>query len=254
MMKQSEKEQQSQVVKPDCGFIFQSPRQVLKDNIRGVQLLFDSFARQITSYFSGIFRVAIQANLNSVDQLTFSEFAQGLTNPCCVAVLNWQSLPSSVLINLSPKIALPIVDRLCGGEGNTPIVSRVLTDIESALLKKIAQGMADILSDTMYEYRLGRHLLTVTSFEVNPLFIQQAFAPNDIVLSVVMVFKFGANSGNIEFCLPMFCWNQFCRHCRLIGGFHARTKWKKTAIPMGFLRLWKMLKSLFHVGWGKPLF
>ena len=42
----------------------------------------------------------------------------------------------------------------------------------------------------------------MSAIEVNPLFVQQAMAPNEIVMSVTIDVKFGVQSGSIEFCLP----------------------------------------------------
>jgi len=203
VMKKSEETNKAQVVRPRVRvYDFKRPDKFSKDHLRSMQLLFDNFSRLLTSYFSGLFRMTIQANVSSVDQITYEEFAKGLPNPCSVAVIEWKSLPSNMLVNFSPKVALPMVDRLCGGPGNTSVVSRTLTEIESAVLKRVAQTMSDILSDTLEEFNISKHELLVSSIEVNPLFIQQVMAPNDIVLSIIVRMKFGAQSGNIEFCLP----------------------------------------------------
>jgi flagellar motor switch protein FliM len=95
-----------------------------------------------------------------------------------------------------------MVDRLCGGTGDSVSLSRVLTDIETAVLTRVAETMTDMLSVTLREFKVEEHNLKVNSIELNPLFIQQAMAPNDVVLSVILKMKFGAHSGNIEFCLP----------------------------------------------------
>lgn len=181
---------------------FRRPDKFTKDQLRGAQLLFDDFSRQLTSYFSGLFRMAIHANVNSIDQITYQEFAKGLSSPCCVGVVNWGSLPSSLLVNLSLKVALPMLDRLCGGGGNPPGLSRTLTEIEMAMTRRIVQSMSDILHDSLKEFHIEAEDLTVSTLEVNPLFVQQAMAPNDMVLSVSVAIKFGAQTGTVEFCLP----------------------------------------------------
>ncbi|HHW18201.1 MAG TPA: flagellar motor switch protein FliM [Firmicutes bacterium] len=203
MLKKTEEEHKPQVIKPRLRvYDFKRPDKFSKDHLRGAQLLFDNFARLLTSYFSGLFRLAIHANVSSVDQITYEEFAKGVGNPCSVAVIEWKTLPSNVLVSFSPKLALPMVDRLCGGPGNASAVSRGLTEIEAAVLRKVAQTMTDIFSDTLRDFNIEKHDLVVSALEVNPLFVQQAMAPNDIVLSVILSLRFGSISGNIEFCLP----------------------------------------------------
>jgi len=192
-----------QIAKPRLRvYDFRRPDKFSKDQLRGVQLLFDNFSRQLTSYCSGLFRMAIHANVISLDQVTYQEFAKGLSSPCCVGILNWGNLPSNMLVNLSLKVVLPMLDRMCGGGGNPPAISRTLTEIEAAMARKLIQSMADILGDSAGEFRISAGNLTVSSLEVNPLFVQQALPPNDMVLSVSVGVKFGAQSGTIEFCLP----------------------------------------------------
>ncbi len=203
MINEGTKDAETQVVKPRLRvYDFKRPDKFSKDHLRGVQLLFDNFSRLVISYFSGLFRLAIHSNVVSVDQVTYEEFSTGLSSPCSVAVVEWGSLSSNMLVDFSPQIALLMVDRLCGGSGNATAVSRALTEIETAVLRRIAETMAGILSTALKEFNIEQHDLRVASIEVNPLFVQQAMAPNDIVMSVTIGIKFGTQSGNMEFCLP----------------------------------------------------
>ena len=204
MIAKSTDDDRAKVVKPRLRvYDFKRPDKFSKDHLRGVQLLFDNFCRLVTSYFSGLFRLAIHSNVVSVDQVTYEEFSADLSSPCSVAVVDWEPLPSNMLVNFSPQIALQMVDRLCGGPGNTTttVVSRALTEIETAVLRRVAETMADILTTALkVQYRRTQAFCVVNRGE--PLFVQQAMAPNDIVMSVTIDVKFGTQSGSIEFCLP----------------------------------------------------
>ncbi|HHX29583.1 MAG: flagellar motor switch protein FliM [Bacillota bacterium] len=203
VIKKSETDMKPQIAKPRLRvYDFRRPDKFSKDHLRGAQLLFDNFSRQLTSYFSALFRMAIHVGVNSVDQITYQEFAKGLANPCCVGVVTWGDLPSNMLVSLGMKVALPMLDRLCGGGGNPPGISRSLTEIELAMSKRVAQSMVDIFRDTLRECRIDAKDLLVSSMEVNPLFVQQALPPNDMVLSVSVGIRFGSQSGTVEFCLP----------------------------------------------------
>lgn len=192
----------SQVVKARLRvYDFGRPDKFSKDHIRGAQLLFDNFSRQLVSYFSALLRMPIHAEVSSVDQMTYQEFSQELANPCSVAVVSWSNLPSNMLSNISLNVILPMLDRVCGGPGNMPGESRPLTEIEMAMSRRLVQGMSDILSSTMKEFNIN-HELSVMALETNPVFIQQAMAPNDMVLSVSLILKFSQQVGFVEFCLP----------------------------------------------------
>ena len=203
VIKKSDAEAKPQVAKARLRvYDFRRPDKFTKDQLRGVQLLFDNFSRQLTSYFSGIFRMAIHANVNSIDQITYQEFAKVLSSPCCVGIVNWGKLPSNMLVNVSLKVALPMLDRLCGGGGNPPGISRTLTEIEMAMTRRMVQNMADLLRISLREFHVQDEDIVVNSLEVNPLFIQQALPPSDMVLSASVALKFGAQTGTVEFCMP----------------------------------------------------
>jgi len=203
LIKKDETETKPQIAKPRLRvYDFKRPDKFSKDHLRGAQLLFDNFSRQLTSHFSALFRMAIHAGVSSVDQVTYEEFAKELTNPCCVGIVNWGQLPSNMLVSIGMRVVLPMLDRLCGGGGTSPGVNRSLTEIELAMSKRIAQSIVDIFRDTLREYRIDARDLVISAMEVNPLFVQQALPPNDMVLSVSVAIRFGSQTGTLQFCLP----------------------------------------------------
>lgn len=202
VLKTKEDEALSQVAKARLRvYDFKRPDKFSKDHLRGAQLLFDGFSRQLTSYFSGLLRMPVHTEVSSVDQVTYGEFAAGLSTPCCVAVVSWGQLSGNMLTNMSLRVILPVLDRLCGGMGASGAATRVLTEIEVAMSRKLTQSMCDILSATLKEFNIDLNL-SVMSLETNALFIEQAMAPNDMVLAATVTIKLGNQSGLVEFCLP----------------------------------------------------
>lgn len=181
---------------------FKRPDKFSKDHLRGAQLMFDSFGRQTTSYFSGLLRMAVHFEVESIDQLTYAEFSRELSNPCCVAIVRLGELPSSMLVNAHLRVMLPMLDRLCGGEGNSPGFSRTLTEIEVSMVRRILMAITRIFGETLEDFNMGHNRPDISSIEVNPYFIQQIMAPSDMVLSASVLVRFGTQSGRIEFCLP----------------------------------------------------
>lgn len=181
---------------------FKRPDKFSRDQLRGMQLIYDNFSRQLTAFLSTFFRKAVRTTVNLVDQITYGEFSSGLSDPCCVVAAQWKPLPSTVLLSLSPDMAIAMVDRLLGGEGKIGIGARQLTDIEATVFKKVAGAVFDIFRQVIEDLGIGRYSIDVSAIETNPLFIQQAMAPNEIVLSVSIQLGFGGESGSIEFITP----------------------------------------------------
>lgn len=181
---------------------FRRPDKFSKDHLRGAELLFDHYTRQLTSHLSAQFRMAVHADVASIEQTTYEEYMEHISNPCCVVIVNWGELPSNMLIDLSLKLVLPMLDRLCGGSGNVPSISRILTEIEMGMTRQLSEELVSVLETSVKESKLEQGDLAVSSLEVNPLFVQQVMPPGEMVLSVTIRVKFGSHSGNLEFCLP----------------------------------------------------
>lgn len=180
---------------------FKRPDKFSRDQLRGMQLIYDNFSRQLTAFLSTFFRKAVHATVSLVDQITYGEFSSGLSDPCCVVAAQWKPLPSTVLMNLGPEMAIAMVDRLLGGEGKLGL-SRQLTDIEATILRKVAGAIFDLFGQVIEDLGIGKYSMDVSAIETNPLFIQQAMAPNEIVLSVSIQLSFGGESGSVEFITP----------------------------------------------------
>ncbi|MBE3518690.1 MAG: flagellar motor switch protein FliM [Firmicutes bacterium] len=181
---------------------FRRPDKFSRDHLRGMQLIYDNFSRQLTAFLSTFFRKAVHTTVSLVDQITYGEFSSGLSDPCCVVAAQWKPLPSTVLMSMGPEMAIAMVDRLLGGEGKLGIRARQLTDIEMTIFRKVAGAMFDLFAQVVEDLGIGKYSISVSAIETNPLFIQQAMAPNEIVLSVSVQLSFGGESGTLEFVTP----------------------------------------------------
>ncbi len=64
-------------------------------------------------------RTIVEVKLSSVDQLTYGEFVFSLENMTCFNVMRAEGLDGHMILDLTPSIIFPIVDRLLGG-GSRP--------------------------------------------------------------------------------------------------------------------------------------
>ena len=60
---------------------FRRPDRVSKDQMRTLQNLHESYARQFSTTLTNFLRTFIEIELVSVDQLTYSEFVMSISNP-----------------------------------------------------------------------------------------------------------------------------------------------------------------------------
>src|ERR1041385_501426 len=78
-----ERKRETQAVK----FDFRRPDRIPKSQIRAIHLLHDNFVRNLVSSLSNYLRCFVTVNLLSVEQLSYTEFLDGLPSPPCTVSL-----------------------------------------------------------------------------------------------------------------------------------------------------------------------
>lgn len=180
---------------------FKRPERVSKEQMRAFQALHEGFSREFGAALSGMLRAIVEVKLISVDQLTYSEFVFSLENPTCFNLLESKGLEGHLILDLSPSIIFPIVDRLLGGgkESIPSIPSRPLTEIELQLVSRITLLVINGLENAWHNVcNLG---LKVTQIESNPQLVQ-IVPPNEVIVLVSFEITMGEVRGIMNLCIP----------------------------------------------------
>ena len=98
---------------------FKRPERVGKEQMRAFQSLHEGFARNFGASLSALLRTIVEAKLISVDQLTYSEFVYSLEIPTCFNLLKPLPLDGNWILDISPALLYPIIDRMLGGAAST---------------------------------------------------------------------------------------------------------------------------------------
>ena len=115
---------------------FKRPDKFSKDQIRTLQMLHENFGRMLNTYLSTNLRSLVDVEVASVEQLTYQEFIQSLSDPSVIGVLAVPPLKGNVIMELNTSIAFSIIDRVFGGTGSNTIKPRVLTEIEETVIMR----------------------------------------------------------------------------------------------------------------------
>ena len=178
---------------------FRRPDKFSKDQMRTVEMLYGHVARLCTTYFSGYLRGTVQFNVLSVEQSTYGEFLSTVSTPSIIGIVGLPPLKGKILLVTDPIIAFAMLDRLLGGSGGVPERVRPLTEIEQTVMQRVLTGLLANLADGW------RGIVDLTpsldSMESNPLFAQ-VVAPNEMVLTVTLEVRLGAQRGQVYFCMP----------------------------------------------------
>ncbi len=179
---------------------FKRPERVSKDQMRALEGIHESFARNFGASLSGFLRTIVEVRVATAEQLTYSEFIYSLPNPTNFNLLTCDPLEGQVCLELSPLIIYPIIDRLLGGTNTELIIpQRPLTMIEQRLVACITSRCLGGLNEAWRD--LVEVKFEIAEFESNPHLVQ-IVAPNEIVVVLGFEIKMSGRAGTMSLCIP----------------------------------------------------
>ncbi|AEF17354.1 flagellar motor switch protein FliM [Thermoanaerobacterium xylanolyticum LX-11] len=195
-VKEIEENQQEAKVKP---YDFRRPNKFSKEQLRTLQMIFENMSRSFTTFLSGYLRTLVQVSIVSVEQITYYEFSNSLTNPVFIAVIDAKPLEGPIILECNNNTTFTIIDKILGGIGASETVQRDYTEIEMGLLTRITTQLLPLIKDAWSNViELNPE---ITRIETNSQFTQ-VISPNETVALCTMSLKINDNEGLINFCLP----------------------------------------------------
>ncbi|MDW7673515.1 MAG: flagellar motor switch protein FliM [Bacillota bacterium] len=178
---------------------FKRPNKFSKDQMNTLQVIYENYARSVTTYLSAHLRTAVRINVASIDELTYDEFIRSLPNPSAINIFKMAPLEGSALFEINSVLVFGMIERLLGGPGLGNSQSRGLTDIERTVVMRINQKMLDFLKEAWGN--IVDLTPTMEFIEHNPQFTQ-IVSPTEMVIVITLEAKIGEAEGMINFCLP----------------------------------------------------
>ncbi|ADQ06336.1 flagellar motor switch protein FliM [Caldicellulosiruptor hydrothermalis 108] len=178
---------------------FKRPSKFAKDHLRTLQMIFENYARIVTTFLSGYLRTVVQMDVLSVEQLTYYEFSNSLSNPVVMGIVNFSPLKGSIVFEMAPEIAFAMIDRVLGGFGKGIDKVRTFTEIELVLIERLLQQLINYFQEAWENIVDLRPRLE--KIETNPQFTQ-IVSPNETVALVTIAMKVGEVEGMANICLP----------------------------------------------------
>lgn len=198
-----EAEEESGVVGPGNvrvhTYDFLRPGKLSKDQIRTLEMMHESFGRNMQTSLSAYLRTQVNIEVASVREMMYEEFAETLTNPAILSILRLQPLPGSSILAIDPNIGFVMLDRLLGGPGTTLKRPRPLTEIEQTVFRRIIERMLQILEE---EWNQVVELeVQFERIELNPQFTQLV-PPKDMTVVIRFNVEVCSVVGRMSLCIP----------------------------------------------------
>lgn len=181
---------------------FARPSKFSKDHLRTLEIIFENYGRLLSTNLPAYLRKNVQVEVVNAEANTYSEFANALSNPVILGVVNFAPLEGNIIIELSANLGFTIVDRMLGGGGASLERNRDFTEIELIILERVLEVCTNLLVDpwesvVSIEPRLER-------IETNSQFAQ-FISPGEMTAIITMSVKIGSVEGLMNICIPYSC-------------------------------------------------
>ncbi len=182
---------------------FRRPNRISKNQIRTLQSIHDNFCEVFGYYLVSKLQTLVSFSVTSVDQLFYSEFILSVSNPSCIYIFDILGTDGNGILEISPELALTLVDLLLGGNADTIPKPRTITPIEQSVIRNIIEHA---LSDLRNSWKSIADLnFKYSHLEVEADFVQIAPA-SEIVIVISLDVKIGNNNNHfmMNLCFPTF--------------------------------------------------
>jgi len=189
---------------------FRRPNRFSREHFRALQIISETFARQISLVLSSSLRLSCLVSVASVRQDSNEEYTRSIPNPSLLAVLDIDGEPvdqdpegrhisGAGLFQLPMDIVMSVVDRLLGGTGGPNQPNRALRDIEVGLIRQLLDRIVHEL--TVAFESLAPVSPVVDDLESDPQFLQVA-TPSEPVFVAEFDVKIGEQNSKSTLCIP----------------------------------------------------
>jgi len=178
---------------------FARPSKFNKEQLRTLEIIFDNYARMVSSFLTAYLRTSTHIEVVNAEQMVYSEFSNAMVNPVVLGIVDFLPLKGSIILELSSNISYSIIDRILGGPGVSIKKLREFSEIEKILMERVVTQMLNYLPEPWENVvELHPHLEKV---ETNSQFAQ-VISPNEMIALVTLSIKIGSSEGLMNFCIP----------------------------------------------------
>jgi flagellar motor switch protein FliM len=180
---------------------FRNPAFLSEIELRRLRLVQEDFVRYLSARLSLFLRMEFGLKMAELTTLTYAKFTESLPSPTHLCLFKAEPLGGVGILDLNPRLALTIADRILGGRGHSVKAERYLTEIEVALLEDV---ILIILEEWCGQWKGEQDLRpAIIGHENNGRFLQTS--PKDaIVLALALEVNMGDCAERIRIGVPYY--------------------------------------------------
>ena len=183
-----------------AAFDFSRLDRIPKSQLRAINLLHENFVRNLASNLSAYLRSYVSLNLVSLEQISYSEFLEGISSPTCIAYIGLQPYDTTAVFEMNTSLMFGLIELLLGGNGSSPMrVNRKITEIEKQLVQTLLRVVLRDLSEAWKS--VADIVFTVQSLASEPQLLH-VLAPAEAVVVIAIEVSVGNASGLMNLAIP----------------------------------------------------
>ncbi len=176
---------------------FRRPDKFSRDQLRTLQMVFETFARLCATNLATYLRVPIHIELISLEQIPYEDYLRSLKQSAFI-IFTAPPLSGEAVLEMEFSLVFTLLDRLLGGIGR-PVERNAFTDIERPLVLNLGERV-------LMAFRSAWESILqidpqIESMETSAQFVQIA-PPSDIVITVLMEARVGERRDALSLCIP----------------------------------------------------
>ena len=180
---------------------FRNPVFLSEVELRRLRLLHEDYIRYLSARLSLFLRMEFSLKMAKLTTVTYSKFTESLPSPTHICLFKADPLVGVGVLDINPRLALTIADRLLGGHGHSVKAERYLTEIEMALLEDV---IMIVLEEWCGQWKVEDILhAQIIGHENNGRFLQTS--PKDaIILALALEVNFCDCSEQMQIGVPYY--------------------------------------------------
>ncbi|AOS45118.1 Flagellar motor switch protein FliM [Lacunisphaera limnophila] len=180
---------------------FRNPAFLSEVELRRLRLVHEDFIRYLSARLSLFLRMEFGLKMAKLTTVNYAKFTESLPSPTHICLFKAEPLTGVSVLDINPRLALTIADRLLGGRGHSVKTERYLTEIEVALLDDVVHM---ILEEWCHQWKNEQELTAlIVGHENSGRFLQTS--PKDaVVLAMTLEASFGDCSEQIQIGVPYY--------------------------------------------------
>lgn len=180
---------------------FRNPAFLTEVELRRLRILHEEFIRYLSARLSLLLRMDCSMKMSRLHTQTFEKFSEALASPTHICLFKVEPMTGVGVLDINPRLAITLVDRLLGGKGHSVKIERYLTEIEIALLEDV---LKIVLEEWCGQWREEQEIHpSIIGHENNGRFLQTS--PRDaVVLALTIECSFGDCSEAMQIGVPYY--------------------------------------------------